>query len=168
MCSMAQLHDQVLLSPDSIHTGCVKDAVQGTRHLAIVFLLLIQLAAVAVIYYSPSNTFSTYGSICFLCGLFKGPCYPLGYLNAKLFSVSGDCRSVQCSRRRRHVEKTIWGRSAPKDKRQELADGFFPSLHCRVCPSLLQAGMRSHRRKPSSVFLLLRGQLLQREIYPLA
>lgn len=134
----------------------------GMRHLSIVFLLLIQLAAAAVIYYSPSNAFSTYGSICFLYGLFKGLCYPLGYLSAKLFSVSGDCRSVQHSSRRRCVEKAIWDRFAPKDKRQELADFvFFSSLPRRVCPSLTQAGVRSHRRKPSSVFLLLRGQLLQ-------
>lgn len=40
-----------------------------------------------------------------------------------------------------------------------------------LSPSLLrvmQARVRSYRRKPSSVFLLLRGQLLQWEIYPLA
>lgn len=151
--------------PGSIGTGCRRGTTQDARHLSVVFLLLIHLAEPAVIYYSPSNAFSTYGSICFLYGLFKGPCYPLGYVSAG-FPVSRACQAVPAGQgmwRRRFCGMSAF---APKDT--SWLTLFFSSLCWCACPSLTQAGVCSHRRKPSSLFLLLRGQLLQREVHPLA
>lgn len=82
----------------------------------------------AVIYYLPSNAFSTYGSICFLYGLFEGPCYSLGYLSAK-FPASRTCGAVLGEG---DMRRQSGGNSAFAPK-HELSDVVFSLPFAAAC-----------------------------------